>query len=333
MRIYKLKQPIQRISGFSLIEMMIAMTIGLMIIGALMGVILSAGSSNKANDRSSELQSNGRYALEVLKRDIQVAGYYDLTGTGGKTEPQAGNLAGDCYQFFSTNLSQRVWGSNDGVNTFAAKCIPAANYAGSDILVLRYLSLDSAVSTVAQLTPGFNTNGGLYMRSVYKYGEMFIAPNLPNTSTINTTPQQDHRVEVHIYYVNPNTVAADNIPSLHRVRLDETGVMVDEMVVSGIQNLQVQYGVSDAAGNTQYLDANKINPALAAATDSTTPAVAGNPWGKVTSVRVWLLARNAAPDKAAYTDTNRYTIGDQVLAAANDGYRRQVFSSTIQLRN
>lgn len=334
MKITKLKQQQGSISGFSLIEMMIAMTIGLLIIGALTAVIVSAGSSSRSNDRSSELQTNGRYALETLKRDVQVAGYYDLSGGG--VNPAPVTLAGDCYNFFASNLSQRVWGSNDGVNTFAAKCIPAASYAGSDILVLRYLSLDSSASKDGQLTAGFNTNGGLYVRSAYVRHAMFIPPALPGDMT--ATPQEDHRVEVHIYYINPNTTAADGIPSLHRVRLDDAGVMVDDMVVSGIQNLQVQYGVSDAMGNTQYLDANNVNPSAAAATDSITPAVNNalgtpNPWSKVTSLRVWLLARNTTIGETAFTDTNSYTIGDQIIAAANDHIRRQVLSSTIQLRN
>jgi type IV pilus assembly protein PilW len=334
MKTTNLKQPQGPISGFSLVELMIAMTIGLLIIGALMAVIVSAGSSSRSNDRNSELQTNGRYALEALKRDVQVAGYYDFSGGGVAPAPVA--LPGDCYQFFASNLSQRVWGSNDGVNAFAAKCIPAASYAGSDILVLRYLSLDSGASTDGQLTAGFNTNGGLYLRSAYIRHAMFVPPAMPGAMT--ATPQADHRVEVHIYYVNPNTSAADGVPSLHRVRLDDTGNMIDEMVVSGIQNLQVQYGVSDAAGNTQYLDANNVNPGVAAATDSVTPAInnalgAPNPWSKVTSLRVWLLARNSTPGEAAFTDTNSYTIGDQTIAAANDHFRRQVLSSTIQLRN
>lgn len=341
-----------RIGGFSLVEMMIAMTIGLMIVGALMAVIVSSSKTTKTNDRSSELQTNGRYALDMIKRDIQVAGYFGLTGSGFLTPttlPAAGGAAvialpNDCYKNFATNLSQRVWGSNDGTNTFAAKCIPAGSYAGSDILVLRYASLDSAPSKANLATANYNTAGGLYFRSAYEQAVMYQVPNYP---TITNTPQEDHRVEVHIYYINPNTSAAivDGIPSLHRVIFDATGAMVDELVASGIQNLQVQYGVKNGpatAQNTQFFDAQNVNPAAAPATDSVTAALDltgnsappnGTPWGDVKAVRVWLLARNVAPDKQGYTNTNTYAMGDQNLAAANDGYRRQLFTSTIQLRN
>lgn len=329
--------------GFSLVEMMIAMTIGLVIVGALTAVLVSSSGTSKSNDRSSELLTNGRYALSVVKRDIQEAGYYGLTGRGIDQSQVA--MPGDCYQFFASNLNQRVWGTNDGVNPFAAKCIPAANYAGSDILVLRYASLDS-VATVdfAPAAAPFNDPNGLYFRSAYEQSLVHLGSVAP-TSFNGIAPQREHRVEVHIYYVNPNTNGADGIPSLHRVILNASGQMVDELVVSGVQNMQVQYGNTTKIPNgvttlysTRFLDAQNVNVAAAPAADSVLAAVDafGNtltPWGDVDSIRIWLLVRNGTPDNGGYVNTNAYTMGDQVIAAANDGYRRQVLTSTIQLRN
>ena len=59
--------------GFSLVEMMVSITIGLMIIAALTGVLASNSRSSKTNDRTAELQSNGRYALDHLKRELRHA--------------------------------------------------------------------------------------------------------------------------------------------------------------------------------------------------------------------------------------------------------------------
>lgn len=329
--------------GFSLVEMMIAMTIGLMIVGALMAVIVSSSGTSKSNDRNSELLTSGRYALSLIKRDIQEAGYYGLTGRG--IDQSQVNMPGDCYQFFASNLSQRVWGTNDGVNTFAAKCIPAASYAGSDILVLRYASLDS-VATVdsAQAAAPFNDPNGLYFRSAYEQSLIHLG-NVAPISFNGIGPQREHRAEVHIYYVNPNTTGKDGIPSLHRVVLNTSGVMVDELVVSGVQNMQIQYGNTTKIPNgaamlysTRFLDAQNVNVGVVPATDSVLPATDafGNtvtPWGDVNSVRIWLLVRNTTPDKGGYIDTKTYPMGDQVIPAANDGYRRQILTSTIQLRN
>jgi len=66
--------------GFSLVEMMISIAIGLLIVAALIGVLTSNSRSSKTNDRSTELQSNGRYALDHLKRGIRQAGYRVFLG-------------------------------------------------------------------------------------------------------------------------------------------------------------------------------------------------------------------------------------------------------------
>lgn len=339
-----------RNAGFSLIEMMVAVTVGLMIIAALTSVIVSSSAASRANDRTSELQSNGRYAMDILKRDIQSAGYYGLSGRG-VNQPTGLNLPGDCFAGFANNINQRVWGSNDGVNPFAANCIPNANYAGSDILVLRYASLEaypSAPGVAPAVDPagvtGFANTGAntLYFRSAFESSRLFQANNLP---TFNNAPQQDHIVQVHVYYISPNTVTApaDGIPSLHRMVLNSTGTMVDELVASGIENLQVQYGVVDALGNTQNLDAQNVNPGVVPATDAVTnpldatgAAVLPNNWGNVNAVHIWLLSRNTGADRGdGYVNNTVYAMGDQniVANAATARFRRQLFTTTIQLRN
>lgn len=332
---------IRRNAGFSLIEMMIAVTVGLMIIGSLMAVIVSSGSTTRTNDRGSELQSNGRYALDMIKRDVQNAGYYGLTGFA--IDQTAVPMPNDCYAGFATNIRQRIWGSNDGVNSFAGACIPAAQYAGSDILVVRYASTNSAPSIDGVATANYSTPGGLYLRSTYGSSKQFNVPNYPNF--LGATPQEDHRVEVHIYYINVDSVAGsgDGIPSLHRLVLAENGTMVDELVVSGVQNLQVQYGVTTQGTNpvTIYSDAQNVNPAIAVAADSVTSPydvdsqgimVSINNWSRVNAIRLWLLVRNPTPENGVVSNTP-YSMGDQVIAAANDGYRRQVYTTTVQLRN
>lgn len=329
-------------AGFSLIEMMIALTVGLMIIGALTAVLISSGSASRTNERGSELQANGRYALDILKRDVQSAGYYGLTGRTIDQSPV--NLPNDCFAGFANNIRQRVWGANDGVNPFAAKCIPAAQYAGSDILVVRYASIDSAPSLDNTATANYNTAGGLYLRSAYGMSKLYQIPNYPDFT--GATPQRDHRLEAHVYYINRDSVAGsgDGVPSLRRLVLDATGSMVDELVISGIQNLQVQYGVTTGdpkAPITQYFDALNVNAGVAPATDAITSPITVdsggkisivNNWGAVNAVRLWMLVRNPTPERN-FVNGTAYPMGDKVIAAANDGYRRQVFTTTLQLRN
>ncbi len=60
--------------GFSLIELMVAMVIGLIILLGLVSLFTSSSALNRAQSGLSVLQENGRYAISRLKRDIEMAG-------------------------------------------------------------------------------------------------------------------------------------------------------------------------------------------------------------------------------------------------------------------
>ncbi len=68
-----------RQSGFTLIEMMISITIGLAILAGLVGVLATNSSNSKTNDRTSELMTNGRYALNSIKQELREAGFRGYT--------------------------------------------------------------------------------------------------------------------------------------------------------------------------------------------------------------------------------------------------------------
>ena len=63
--------------GFSLIEMMIALVIGLFLMGGVISVYLSSSQSSRVNTALRTMQENGRFALASLKNSIQMAGYID----------------------------------------------------------------------------------------------------------------------------------------------------------------------------------------------------------------------------------------------------------------
>ena len=62
--------------GFSLVEMMIAMTIGLMITAGLVTIFANTSNSQQEMRRSAQQIENGRYAMDVLSQDFQVSGYF-----------------------------------------------------------------------------------------------------------------------------------------------------------------------------------------------------------------------------------------------------------------
>lgn len=306
-------------SGFSLIEMMISITIGLMVIAALVAVLVSNSGSAKTNDRTSELQSNGRYALDHLKRELRHAGYRGYSWEKPTPPTTAIAVTNECLDggaadTFVQNIGQGVWGANDS-NPYTLNCLPDANRVRGDVLVIRRVA--SQISTA--LTPG-----SLYLRSTYSVAEVFqptasavVAP------VIVGLPIADFALQEYVYYIGKDDVDT-SVPALRRIALLADGSMSDQLVVSGIEHMQLQYGRVTTDGNTQYYNANAIVG---------TSTTAQTDWKEVNSVRIWLLARNAKAE-AGYSNTTKYPMGDVLTyPATSDSFRRQLFTAVVQLRN
>lgn len=69
----------RRMQGFSLIELMIALVLGLVVVGAAVAVLLSNKDSYRTNLALGQVQENSRIAFELLARDLRQAG---ITGCG-----------------------------------------------------------------------------------------------------------------------------------------------------------------------------------------------------------------------------------------------------------
>ena len=309
------------------------MAVGLMITGALVGVLSAGSSDTKSNDRTSELMTNGRFALNSMKEELRQAGFRGYLGVDPSTPSPwaapatgcAGTETGATAGAFISNIRQAVWGSNNS-NPFLLNCIPASIYSPAsndlinDVLVVRRLSVYP--TTTANLAA--NT---VYFRSSYEQGQIFrmtTTPVTPPTFVAGSVPVDSFAVQTYVYYISPFTVSATEspkIPALYRVALQSDGTMQRELVASGIERMQVQYGRVLTSLETQYL--NTLT--------GTSSATGATEWDGVKSVRIWLLARGLTVEPG-YSNTTTYQMGDQPFTAA-DGFRRQLFSTVVHFRN
>jgi len=312
--------------GFTLIEMMISITIGLGILAGLVGVLATNSSNSRTNERTAELMTNGRYALNSMRSEVREAGFRGYTWAEPGTPGALGLVGADneCREggapteAFVRNIRQGIWGS-DNANPFSANCIPVANYiANTDVVVVRRLAVVPAAALAV------NT---VYFQSTYERGQVFRATAAPVTAPSFTgapTPLASFAVQIYVYYISPFTVAANEtplIPALYRVALLADGSMARELVASGIERMQVQYGRL-IVPDTRYFDS---------VAGTSFDAAPNSPWDDVNQVRIWLLARNATPEPG-YLNTQTYQMGNQPYTV-NDNFRRQLFTSVVQLRN
>ncbi len=89
--------------GFSLIELMIAMMIGIFLLAGISTSYVSSVSSNVKRNAYSALQDNGKIALEILRKHIGQAGY-----SPGRTTPN--------YKFITTDSPVVVDSCSDGTD-------------------------------------------------------------------------------------------------------------------------------------------------------------------------------------------------------------------------
>src|SRR6266446_9188926 len=85
--------------GFSLVELMVAVTLGMLIMGVLAATFVGSSQARRETDQASRQVENGRYAMQILSDDLAHAGYYaefdpwPLPTPAAKPDPCATSVA------------------------------------------------------------------------------------------------------------------------------------------------------------------------------------------------------------------------------------------------
>ena len=98
--------------GFTLVELLIAMAASLIVLGAICGTFIVQNKSYEQQAQIIEMQENSRAGIQMMTREIMMAGY-DPTGNAG-----AGIVAASANSIqFTMDLDgdQNVTGSNENV--------------------------------------------------------------------------------------------------------------------------------------------------------------------------------------------------------------------------
>lgn len=122
----------KNIKGYSLIELMVTLLIGMIILNGVFQVVLTSKRSYLDHKEISYIQENARFALDVLSRDIRMAGYIGCANNNTeKVNVIANNVMG-----FAGISSIAGFDDNDGINAFPA---PYRNQvlANTDSLIIR----------------------------------------------------------------------------------------------------------------------------------------------------------------------------------------------------
>ncbi len=334
-------------SGFSLVELMIAMTIGLLLLSGLSLIFVNSSNASREMAKTSQQIENGRYGIEVITTDLRHAGFYGhLHDMNAITAPAA--VPDPCEATDPVELRKAMWypvqgyrgvinSTNPAADTVAsgltmacAAILTAANLKkGSDVLVIRRADTNALLPTD---TPELNV---FYLQASGAQGDIQIGRSVAvaaigtdknakggisiiSLSNLATTPPASpiRKYKVHIYFVAPCSSGSATVAGV-------TGVcQASDDTIPTLKRLElVTVGTMRIVPLVEGIDFLKIEYGVDTAPSATSPVTgyigdgtvddyteAPGDWRTVVAAKVYLLARNTE-QTTGFTDIKSYRLG------------------------
>lgn len=188
------------VAGFTLVELMVSMAIGLAVLAAIAGTFTAQTRQNSAEEQIGQMQQNVRGALDLMMREIQMAGYkpaggsfngietstvttlrikLDLDSSGVETDGTTDDIS---YSFdSSTRLITRTLNNTgssatlaDNVTAFSFTYLDANGSSTTTNTAVRRITINITART-DKPDPGYTTNNGY---RTYQISADVTPPNL-----------------------------------------------------------------------------------------------------------------------------------------------------------
>lgn len=343
-------------SGYTLIELLIALTIGAFMIGGILQLYVGSKKAYNTQSVLMELQEIGRFSLDMMVSDIRMAGFMGC----GRAEGVVNTLNGATS--WQLDAATSVLGYEGGVSTFPAdfvgavpntdaikivRAVPDDQYVvqshapASGTLTLKDFHdlqqsellmvtdcLNTAMFQMTNVNTAGATNTVVNADGVLSPGNCTRGLGKPiDCTTSSGTPYQYDensfvmRMTARGYYIG---VGASGRNALFRVALGNNGTLGAPVeITDGVEDMQLVYGLDGDADGA--IDTYEQADAIALAD-----------WPNVLSVQINLLMESG--EDRVSDDPQPYilfdgTAGSLTPVTPADRRLRRVFSSTTTIRN
>ncbi len=333
--------------GMSLIELMVAMGLGVFLILGVINVFLSNKDSTQVENSLARLQENGRIALDLLVSDIRDANYIGCnSGTANLTVMATGATWSGVAGYERTGA-----GWSPTLPTALNAAIGTTARTGSDVISLQHGRdlgiaiagnvIPTSTSVPVATNPGCVSTGDWVVIASCVTAHLFEVTNVP-TCTTSATSFQYAASGNSIVSITPGYGTADSLLQFFEKTwyVADTGRVrtaanipvyalyrrvngVAQEMVEGVEYMQILYGQQLNTGNIRYVPADDGSLNLA----------------DVVSMRIGLLIQSFEPILDA-PDDNAYQVLDQSIDSAGTTYThntdmtlRRVFRTTAIFRN
>ncbi len=331
-----------RQSGLTLVELLVAVTLGLLVTLAAVASLLIGRQGFTSVDQSSQLRENARFAASLIQRIVIQAGY----------ESHRDGTVASTWRYFCSGSGQPCGDingdKNPGIVGYDNALIPDTG------MTLPAGLVSSNRSTACGTVTDTSCLNGSDILVVRYWGDSRAGAAAGDGSMINCggAPEVDGTVPAYsIFHIKRS---ASGEPTLACSYRDSTGTWQTVPLMQGVEGFQVLYGVYNvspgaappAAGSASSVDVpNRYLRATQLTVAGDANATMDN-WRHVRSVHIGLLLRGdpgSAVDRAGtaqtysvpgpgLTDTN--DVGSSLtVPPPGDGRLRQSMVFTVHLRN
>lgn len=290
--------------GMTLVELMIAMAIGLLIVLAVSMIYLSTAQHQRALERRSISQENGAFVLQLLGREIMNAGFYpatfppqtaDVTQQGmydtypplESSPRQVTDWQNSAINWPPTAYMTAIYGCDGGTLDIKTATCSAPDSSKSDTLVVNYFTSDPQAESGFRkdCSGGWVDSDGSNAERVGLGRSKKLAPLLPlfvsNRYTLTDLKN----------FVDQQDVMTRSLACSGNGANPFSTVSAYQPLIQGVKDLRFRYGV--------YVDDTSLTPQkfYSAAEVSALPSVtilgqSYTGWRRVTSVRVCVLTQS-----------------------------------------
>jgi type IV pilus assembly protein PilW len=364
--------PRNRITGLSLVELMVALALGSALIVGAVYVYSQSRSTYRVNESIARLQEQGRYVISVIEPDLELAGYYGFTNS-----PDALRLVrdGDAGLVVATASRMRQTANvmPEGATPTAVNLPAGAHVCGTNFAV-DVLSTVQGSNETFELGPSQQSACGAYGAGALENTDTLTVRHADPQATepragriqvyasrfssrsshllfadgrapgIIDADNHVHDLVVRSYYISQDSVENEGFPALRVKTLTEKDGKVDfadDEVMPGIEDFQIQFGIDTGDYNNdglidQGLDVNGdgIPEADGRATRYVDPGFADLGKYQVVAVRFWVRVRSDQREPSI-VDEKEYKYGDVYFKPEGEEqhFRRVLMSRTVTLRN
>lgn len=317
-------------SGMTMVELLIAMLLGLFLVGGVLQVFNSSKQSHRVHEATARMQETGRMGIEIISRDVRMADFWgcasgisnvtnNLDNTGaGYIDFNAGGLAGTegGAGVPDTLILRGGFGSGLGVEPpygpQASANLKVAAGNGLEQADIIFVS-DCSSADIFQISNANPDQGGQLVHNTGSTTEPgnynATNPGCPGSnahclSKVYGADAQVYRTQQITYTVG---VGSEGEPALFRN---------GQEFLDGVEDLQILYGEDlNGSGVADYY----------------VPADQVTDMEQVISIRFAIVARSQNDNLTGGVNQTYSVLGDNRTAA--DLRLRQTYTSTVNVRN